>query len=207
MSEIINQSIIHLCIVLSSVAIAMLIAIPLAIIVVKTNFHQQKIVSIISLMQAVPTLAVFALLVPFIGIGLKLAITTFIIYAILPIFLGTIDGFNQINPMYYEIATALNLTNKQLLKDIEIPNAMSSIINGIRITTLYTISLASMATLVGAGGLGDNIYLGMQQLSLKLTLSGVIPLLMMTLIFNYLFNRLEHVFMSADKKYFKENNG
>ncbi len=206
MNEIINQSIIHLCIVLSSVMIAMIIAIPVAIIVVKTNFHRQKIVSIISLLQAVPTLAVFALLVPFIGIGLKLAITTFVIYAILPIFLGTIDGFNQINPKYYEIAIALNLSEKQLLKDIEIPNAMASIINGVRITTLYTISLASMATLVGAGGLGDNIYLGMQQLSLKLTLSGVIPLLIMTLVFNYLFNRLEQLFMTADKKNFKDKN-
>lgn len=208
MNQIISLSIEHLYIVFSSVLIAIIIALPSAIIIYKKNFFIEVILSVVSLLQSLPTLAVFAILVPYVGIGSKLAIVTLVLYAILPIFINTIQGFKAINPENYELIRTLNIDKKTAFFKIELPLAMSMIISGIRLTTVYTISIATMATLVGAGGLGDLIYLGLQQLDIAITIQGLIPLLIMTIIANVVFSKLEEKVMTADQKNLKgQKNG
>lgn len=208
MNQIISLSIEHLYIVFSSVLIAIIIALPSAIIIYKKNFFIEVILSFVSLLQSLPTLAVFAILVPYVGIGSKLAIVTLVLYAILPIFINTIQGFKAINPENYELIRTLNIDKKTAFFKIELPLAMSMIISGIRLTTVYTISIATMATLVGAGGLGDLIYLGLQQLDIAITIQGLIPLLIMTIIANVAFSKLEEKVMTADQKNLKgQKNG
>ncbi len=182
----------HIYMVILSVVIASIIAIPLAIYVYKKNCYTTYLLNTIALMQSIPSLAIYAILVPFIGIGIKLAVVTLVIYSILPLFLNTILGLSSLTNQEKELMDTLNLDKKTRFYKIELPLAFPSIINGLRLTTIYAISLTTIATLVGAGGLGDLIYLGLQTLEMKTTLLGVIPLLIMTIITNLGFNKLEY---------------
>ncbi len=198
MQEILSLTLEHLTMVVSTIFFATLIAVPSAIFIYKKNFFVNSSIQVVSLLQAFPTLAIFALLVPFLGIGRNVAILTLVLYAIMPIYLNTINGFKNINSDYYLIAESLNLPQRTMLFKIEMPYVIVHIISGIRQATIYTISLATIATLIGAGGLGDLIYLGMQQLNLKLTMEGLIPLIIMAIIANVLFNKLEYKLLPRD---------
>lgn len=191
MDQIITLTIEHLTMVLTTITVATLIAVPSAILIYKKNIFINGSIQIVTLLQAFPTLALFALLVPFLGIGRNVAIITLVLYAIMPIYLNTINGFKSINSDYYQIAESLKLSNRTLLFKIEMPYVIIHIVSGVRQATIYTISLATIATLIGAGGLGDLIYLGMQQLNLRLTIEGLIPLIIMALTANIIFNKLE----------------
>lgn len=198
MEEVFRLTIQHLVIVFTTLLVSILVATPLAIIIYKKNFHIDLTVQIVSLLQAFPTIGLFAILVPFFGIGKNVAIISLSLYAIMPIYLNTLNGFKTINPEYYDIAKNLQLDKLTILKKIELPYVIIHTLNGIRQATIYTISLATIATLIGAGGLGDLIYLGMQQLDLMTTLSGLIPLIIMALCSNIFFNKLEKKLMPHD---------
>ncbi|MFV0287897.1 MAG: ABC transporter permease [Mycoplasmatales bacterium] len=201
MNNFINLIVEHIFIVLMSVTLATSIAIPLGIIIYKKQFYVNLIINLVSVLQAFPTLGMFAILVPLMGIGISTAIFVMFLYALLPIFLNVIQGFKSINPEYDIIITSLNIDAKKVFFKIELPLIMPFIISGIRLTTIYTISLATMATLIGAGGLGDLIYLGLQQLNIKLTVLGIIPLLVLTILTNILFNYVERKLLPADVKF------
>lgn len=198
MQELLTLTVEHLTMVITTIFFATLIAVPSAIFIYKKNLFVNSSIQAVSLLQAFPTLAIFALLVPFLGIGRNVAILTLVLYAIMPIYLNTINGFKNINSDYYLIAESLNLPERTMLFKIEMPYVIVHIISGIRQATIYTISLATIATLIGAGGLGDLIYLGMQQLNLKLTIEGLIPLIIMAVAANLLFNRLEYKLLPRD---------
>lgn len=198
MQHVISLSIEHLTMVITTILISTVIAVPLAIVVYKKNVFINGSIQLVSLLQAFPTLAMFAILVPFLGIGRNVAILTLVLYAIMPIYLNTINGFKNINSDYYIIADSLNLSDRTILFKVEMPYVIVHVISGIRQATIYTISLATIATLIGAGGLGDLIYLGMQQLNMKLTMEGIIPIIVMALISNILFNKLEYYMLPRD---------
>lgn len=198
MQEILALSLEHLTIVITTIVFASIIAVPTAIFVYKKNLFVNTSIQVVSLLQAFPTLAIFALLVPFLGIGRNVAIITLTLYAIMPIYLNTINGFKNINSDYYAIADSLNLPERTILFKVEMPYVIIHIISGLRQATIYTISLATIATLIGAGGLGDLIYLGMQQLNLGLTMEGLIPLIIMAVVANIGFNKLEYKMLPRD---------
>lgn len=198
MQEILALSLEHLTIVITTIVFASIIAVPAAIFVYKKNLFVNTSIQVVSLLQAFPTLAIFALLVPFLGIGRNVAIITLTLYAIMPIYLNTINGFKNINSDYYAIADSLNLPERTILFKVEMPYVIIHIISGLRQATIYTISLATIATLIGAGGLGDLIYLGMQQLNLGLTMEGLIPLIIMAVVANIGFNKLEYKMLPRD---------
>lgn len=198
MQEILTLSLEHLTIVITTIVFASVIAVPTAIFVYKKNLFVNTSIQVVSLLQAFPTLAIFALLVPFLGIGRNVAIITLTLYAIMPIYLNTINGFKNINSDYYAIADSLNLPERTILFKVEMPYVIIHIISGLRQATIYTISLATIATLIGAGGLGDLIYLGMQQLNLVLTMEGLIPLIIMAVVANIGFNKLEYKMLPRD---------
>lgn len=203
MIEILNLSLEHIYMVMLSVFIAIIIAIPLATVIYKKNFFVNPIINIVSLLQSIPSLAIFALLVPLIGIGIKLALVALVIYSVLPIFINTIEAYKNINPQYYEIIDVLNISKKEVFFKIEIPLALPIIMSGIRLTSIYSISIATIATLVGAGGLGDLIYLGLQQQNILITIKGVVPLLIMTVATNIIFSKIERRILPKDQKWIR----
>lgn len=200
MMNIINLILQHMYMVIVSVTIASLIAIPIAIILYKKKRGMNTILYFISLMQSFPALGMFALLVPLIGIGMEPVIIALTLYALLPIFQSTIIALKAINPEYYDIIESLNISKKKVFWKIEYPLILPNVISGIKLATIYSISFATIGTLVGAGGLGDLIYLGLQTMNIKTTLSGIIPLLILTIVTSYAFNKIEKHFYTEDYK-------
>ena len=121
----------------------------------------EPIIGVAAVLQTIPSLALFGFLVPLIGIGSKTALIALIIYALLPIVRNTYAGLTGVDESIVEAGRGMGMTPNQILKKIEFPIALPVIMAGIRTATVLTVGIATLATFVGAGGLGDVIYRGL----------------------------------------------
>lgn len=192
MNDILYKSIEHLYLSSISVFIALIISIILFFIYYfkPNNF----IINILSMIQAIPSLALFALLVPIIGIGPTPTILVLVLYALLPLYNNLVLGFKSIDPNYYDIKHNLSIDNYKFFTEIELPHLIPYLVKGLRLAYTYSLSFATIATLIGAGGLGDYIYLGLQTMNIYETLKGVIPLLLIILLINIILMYVENIF-------------
>lgn len=157
---------------------------------------QRKLLSttlsmVVAILQSIPTLAFFGLLIPFTGIGFSTAVIVLSAFAILPIYNATFSSLSAVDSEYLEIAKGLGLSERTIFRKIKFPLSLPYIISGIRVAFITTIASATLATLIGAGGLGDIIYAGLQSRSFTLTLVGVIPLMIISLVVSLLLTGLE----------------
>lgn len=173
-SDLLTALIQHLELSMIALLIAVAIAVPLAILVIPHRKVAEVLMQVTSILQTIPSLALLGLLIPFVGIGNTPAIIALIAYALLPIFTNTYTGISQIDPLYHEAATAFGMTRWQQLRKVELPMAMPTILSGIRTATVMIIGTATLAALVGAGGLGTFILLGINRNDSDLTLIGAI---------------------------------
>ncbi len=147
----------HVEISLIAIIITIMIAIPLAIALVNRPKIGEVISQLAGIIQTIPSLAVLGILIPFVGIGTVPAIIALVLYAIMPIFQNTYAGLTHIDPVLLEAADALGVTYRFKLFRIELPLAMPMILSGIRIATVLVIGTATLAALIGGGGLGTYI--------------------------------------------------
>lgn len=161
---------------LSAVALlaAMLIAIPAAIFFAKRKYGTEVALQVSNILQTIPSLALLGLLIPFVGIGSPPALIALTLYALLPIFQNTYLGLTQIDRSIQEAYTAFGLSPWQALWRIELPLAWPSMIAGIRTAAVLIIGTATLAALIGAGGLGNLILLGIDRNNMALTFSGAL---------------------------------
>lgn len=164
----------HLSISVIALLTALLIAIPLAIFLSDKPKWAEIILQITSVFQTIPSLAILGLLIPFVGIGTTPAIIALVIYAMLPIFQNTYIGISEIDPSIQEAAEAFGMSRWKKLTKVEIPMAMPFIISGIRTALVLIIGTATLAALIGGGGLGTIILLGIDRNQPMLTLIGAI---------------------------------
>ncbi|RQD74907.1 MAG: ABC transporter permease [Halanaerobium sp. MSAO_Bac5] len=153
----------HLRLVFVSVSTAIIIALPIGIILSR-NFikkHSEKLIFIFNIAQGLPSLAVIALVLPFLGVGFVPAVTALIIYALLPIIRNTIAGLNNIEPEIIEAARGMGMTPFEILYKVELPLALPIIIAGIQTAAVVTVGTAVVSNLIGAGGLGQMIFTGL----------------------------------------------
>lgn len=143
----------HLSISLISLLIAALIAIPLAIWAANHKMAE-VLLQITGVLQTIPSLALLGLLIPFVGIGTVPALIALVIYALLPIFQNTYIGLAEIDPSIEEAAVAFGMSRMRRLLKVELPIALPVIISGIRTALVLIIGTATLAALIGAGGLG-----------------------------------------------------
>lgn len=181
----------HLQISLISLFIAMLIAIPFAIIVANKKKISEVTLQIAGIMQTIPSLALLGLFIPLLGIGKISAIVTLVIYGIFPILQNTISGLRGIDPVLKEVATAFGMTRFEKLKTYEIPLAMPHIIGGIRTSSVMLIGTATLGALIGAGGLGSFILLGIDRNNTNLILIGAISSALLAITINGLIKYME----------------
>ncbi|HSI88650.1 MAG TPA: ABC transporter permease, partial [Pyrinomonadaceae bacterium] len=156
----------HILIVLASTAAAVAIGLPLGILLTRNKRLEAPILGFANVMQTVPSLALFGLLIPipFIGgIGARTAIIALALYAILPILRNTVTGIAGIDPKIREAAEAMGMTRGQRLRMVELPLAAPVILTGIRIAVVISVGVATVAAAVGAGGLGTYIFRGLRQ--------------------------------------------
>ena len=181
----------HLQISLVSLLIAIIISIPLAIIIVNKDKIRDMVLQITGIFQTVPSLALLGLLIPIFGIGTPPAVCVLVIYAIFPILQNTVTGLKNIDPTLQEAAEAFGMTRFEKLKKFEIAIAMPVIISGIRTSAVMVIGTATLAALIGAGGLGSFILLGIDRNNVDLILIGAISSALLAILFNMVIKILE----------------
>ncbi|MER0122366.1 ABC transporter permease/substrate-binding protein [Streptococcus sp. ZJ100] len=181
----------HLQISFVALACAILIAIPLAILVSKRERLANLLLQFTGILQTIPSLAILGLLIPIFGIGKIPAILTLIVYAIFPILQNTVTGLQEIDPSLQEAATAFGMNRWEKLKKFEIALAAPVILSGIRTATVLIIGTATLAALIGAGGLGSFILLGIDRNNSSLILIGAISSAILALLFHFLIGLVE----------------
>jgi osmoprotectant transport system permease protein len=192
-SEVSGLMLEHLFLVGVSMALALAIGFPLGVVMTRHERLSRPILTVANLMQTVPSLALFGFLIgiPFIGIGARNAIVALLLYALLPIIRNTYTGITHVDPAIREAAVGMGMTDWQLLKRVEIPLAMGVIFAGIRVATVISVGLATIAAAIGAGGLGTYIFRGLSTVNSELILAGAIPAAAMALVADYILGRLE----------------
>lgn len=182
----------HLAISLSALLIAIVIAIPLAILLSQRKKLAEVVLQITSILQTIPSLALLGLLIPFVGIGTVPALIALVVYALLPIFQNTYIGLSEIDPSIEEAADAFGMSRMRKLIRVELPMAMPVIISGVRTALVLIIGTATLAALIGAGGLGTFILLGIDRNDPNLTLIGAISSALLAIIFSTLIRFLQN---------------
>jgi osmoprotectant transport system permease protein len=177
-AEILDATATHLTLVLIAMAIAVLIAVPLGMVIVQRPTLRNIALGVASVFQTIPSLALFGFLIPipFIGgIGARTAIVALVLYALLPILRNTYVGLTGIDAAVLQAAEAMGMTNTQILWRVRLPLALPVILAGIRTATIITIGVATIASAIGAGGLGTFIFRGVAMVSNAVILAGAIP--------------------------------
>ena len=174
----------HLFLVGIATTIAILIGIPLGILITRRPRLERPIIGFANVMQTIPSLALFGFLLPIPiigGIGTKTAIVALVLYSLLPIIRNTFVGINGIDPAVREAGRGLGMSDQQLLMQVEIPLALGVILSGVRVATVIGIGLATIASAIGAGGLGEFIFRGVAIVDNQLILAGAVPAAIMAL--------------------------
>lgn len=154
---------VHVELVLAAIAIALLVALPLGLAVARTARLRAAVLGGASLLYSLPTLALFALLVPLLGLGFLPALVALVTYA-LPILLrALVAGLATVPPAVLDAATGMGLTPRQRLWRVELPLALPALLGGLRIAGVTLVSAATVGALIGAGGLGSLILTGLDQ--------------------------------------------
>lgn len=191
--ELLTATFQHLSISLVALMIAILIAIPIAIWSVNHKKMAEVLLQMTSVLQTIPSLALLGLLIPFVGIGTLPALIALVIYALLPIFQSTYIGLSEIDPSIEEAAHAFGMSRMRRLTKVELPIALPVIISGIRTALVLIIGTATLAALIGAGGLGTFILLGIDRNTPVLTLIGAISSALLAIVFSSLIRLLQHL--------------
>lgn len=177
-SEILSLTGEHLVLVLLSTAAAVVIGIPLGVLLTRRPRLARPVLGLAGVVQTVPSLAIFGFLIPlpFIGgIGPRTAIVALVLYALLPILRNTYTGIRSVDPATLEAADGLGMTRRQRLWWVELPLSLPVVLGGVRIATVVSIGIATIAAAVGAGGLGVLIYRGIAVVDNRLILAGALP--------------------------------
>jgi len=183
-AEILQATLAHLFLVAVSMAIATSIGVPLGMILVKRARLRAMALGLASVLQTIPSLALFGFLIPlpFLGgIGTRTAIVALVLYALLPILRNTVVGLTNLDPAVLEAAEAMGMTETQILMRVRFPLGLSVVLAGIRTATVITIGVATIAAAIGAGGLGTFIFRGVAMVSDAVILAGAIPAALLAL--------------------------
>ncbi|NER19580.1 MAG: ABC transporter permease subunit [Symploca sp. SIO1C2] len=168
----------HLILVTIAITIAIAIGLPLGILITRKPKLAQLILGLANAVQTIPSLAIFGFLisVPFLGgIGKVPAIVALTLYALLPLIRNTYTGIISIDPAIREAGRGMGMTDRQLLFQVEIPLALGIILAGVRVATVISVGIATIAAAIGGGGLGVFIFRGIAIVNNQLILAGAIP--------------------------------
>ena len=193
-AEILAATADHLVLVLIAMAFAIAIGVPLGMLIVHRKTLRNLALTLASIFQTIPSLALFGFLIPipFIGgIGRRTAIVALVLYALLPILRNTYVGLTGIDPAVLEAAEAMGMTQSQILWRVRLPLARAVILAGIRTATIITIGVATIAAAIGAGGLGTFIFRGVAMVSDAVILAGAIPAALLAIAADLLLGQLE----------------
>lgn len=193
-SEIVQRVGEHLLLVGIAITVAILISIPLGILITRQKALRQPILAIANILQTIPSLAMFGLLIPLVGIGTIPAIIALTLYSFLPIIRNTYTGIINVDPAVREAGRGMGMTDWQLLSQVELPLAAGVILAGVRVAAVIAVGIATIAAAIGAGGLGVFIFRGIAVVNNDLILAGAVPAAAIALLADYGIGWLERRF-------------
>jgi osmoprotectant transport system permease protein len=159
--DLIELAVEHLLLVLTAVVFATVIGVGLGVLVYRSPGLSSLAVALTATILTVPSLALFAMMVVWVGLGDRSAIIALTAYALLPIVRNTITGLQEVDPAVSESARGMGLGNRSRLLRIDLPLAWPVILTGVRVATMLIVSIAAIAAYIGAGGLGNWIFDGL----------------------------------------------
>ena len=189
--QMLSKSAEHLYISGIALGLGILVAVPLGILLTRLPKIASFVIGIASVLQTVPSLALLALMIPFLGVGKFPAIIALFIYSLLPIVRNTFIGMKNVDRNYRDVAKGMGMTDLQSIFTVELPIAIPTIMAGIRLAAVYVIAWATLASYIGAGGLGDMIFSGLNNFQPPLIIAGTVPVILIALITDLLLGFLE----------------
>jgi osmoprotectant transport system permease protein len=177
-TEVLELTLEHVKLVGISTFLAVLIGIPLGIVITRHPSLNKPILGGANIIQTIPSLALFGFLLPAPWIGARadrLAILALALYALLPLIRNTYAGIQGVDRAIVEAGRGMGMTDRQLLFQVELPLALGVIIAGVRVATVISVGLATIAAAIGAGGLGEYIFRGLAMVNNQVILAGAIP--------------------------------
>ncbi|MCD8350549.1 MAG: ABC transporter permease [Planctomycetaceae bacterium] len=182
---------VHLYYVVISVALAFIIAVLMAVVLSRLPRLSRVILPAVSVSQTIPGIVFIGVLFIFLGMVPLTVFTALTIYAIFPILKNTYVGIMEVEPQYKEAALGCGMSARQTLCMVELPLAAPAIFTGLKMSCVYTVSWAVLASMIGLGGLGEFIYIGVSTNNNALILAGAIPAAVMAVILSYCIERLK----------------
>ena len=191
--RIISALQVHILIFCISLTFSIVIGVAISIFVTQEGRKKigRIILSIMGAAQSVPSLVIIALIFIFVGIGIKPAIIALVIYGLVPIIFNTTSGILSVRQNIIEAARGMGLTQNQLLWKVKIPIALPVIMGGIRSSATIIIGSATVAAVIGGGGLGDFIFIGLKMQRPEMLISGAITVSLLAIIVDHIIAKIE----------------
>ncbi|HEV2128977.1 MAG TPA: ABC transporter permease [Thermomicrobiales bacterium] len=180
----------HFHLVGIAVLMATVVAVPLGILISKVRWLAIPVLNLTGVLYTVPSLAFFAILIPYTGIGRSTAIYALAIYSLLAIVRNTAAGMDEVPNATIDAARGMGMTSWQILRMVQLPLALPYILTGIRIASVAAIGIAAIAAVIGAGGLGRLIFDGIRRLDSDLIVAGSIMAILLALLVDFGLSRL-----------------
>jgi len=183
----------HIKITVIAISISTIIGVAIGILVTRFRRASTPVIGIAGIIYTIPSLALFGMLIPFVGIGIKPALIALILYSQLALIRNTFVGIVHIDPAIREASKGMGMSSWQFLRMVELPIALPVIMAGIRTAAVMNIGTATIAAYIGAGGLGWLIFRGIASVYTEQIVAGALPVTLLAIGVDYLFVLLERI--------------
>ncbi|MEO8820001.1 MAG: ABC transporter permease/substrate-binding protein [Ginsengibacter sp.] len=191
--KILDQLLQHIGLTFISLLLAVIIGVPLGIFISRKRKFASPVLGFTNILQTIPSIALLGFMIPLLGIGPVPAIVALFLYALLPIVRNTFTGIIEVDKTVVESAKGMGMTSNQILRKVELPLSMPVILAGIRTATVINVGVATLASYIGAGGLGEFIFGGIALNNTNMILAGAIPAALLAISFDFILSRLQKI--------------
>lgn len=191
--KILDQLLQHIGLTFISLFIAVIIGVPVGILIARNKKFSAPVLGFTGILQTIPSIALLGFMIPLLGIGPVPAIVALFLYALLPIVRNTFTGITGVDATVIESAKGMGMSQGQILRKVELPLSMPVILAGIRTATVINVGVATLASYIGAGGLGEFIFGGIALNNTNMILAGAIPAALLAIIFDFILSKIQKV--------------
>jgi osmoprotectant transport system permease protein len=185
----------HLQLVGLSSLLAVLVAVPIGILITRPKFKKYDWIAMnfANIGQTVPSIAILAIVMTYLGIGYTTAVVALWVYSLLPILRNTVAGIESVSHSIIDAGHGMGMTRSQILWKLELPNALFAILAGIRTAIVINVGTTALAFLIGGGGLGDLIFTGISLYDTGIMLSGALPVTLLAVTIDFVLGKIEKI--------------
>lgn len=194
LGPLLQRTLEHVEIIVLSIAIAVPIGVSLGILITYNDTLALIVIWLAGILMTIPSIALFGLLIPYFGIGSTPVIVALVMYSQLPVIRNTYVGLTDVNPAAIEAGRAMGMTRLELLRRVQLPMALPVIMAGVRNAVVILIGIAAIGAFIGAGGLGDFIFRGIDHANVEMIVTATVVLAALAIVIDYLLGVSEQLF-------------